>query len=241
MSEERVALVTGAGQGVGQQIATELIDAGYVVAAVDREGDRLEAMAAGLPSERVSTHVADVRDRAQLAAAVERIGRIDALVNNAGRWTWGPFLDSTPAQWEDEVAINLMGPVHLCHLVLPGMLERGWGRIVSIVSDSGRTGEPGVAVYAAAKAGVAGFSRSLAKEVGKHGITVNCVSLSTTVTPGALETFDERQLERMPRFYPMGRLGRPEDAANAVRFFLDERSEWVTGQTLSVNGGYAML
>lgn len=245
MSGPRVALVTGAGRGVGERIVTELVASGYRVTALDRDPKGLDALAGRLPADQLLTQIADVRERTELAravsAAADRFGGVDVLVNNAGRWTLGAFVDSDPEQWNDELAINLLGPLHVTQLVLPAMVDRHWGRIVSIISDSGRVGEPNVAVYAAAKAAVAGFSRSLAKEVGRHGITVNCVSLSTTVTPGARETFDERQLEKMPRFYPVPRLGRPEDAAAAVQFFISEQAEWVTGQTLSVNGGYAML
>jgi NAD(P)-dependent dehydrogenase (short-subunit alcohol dehydrogenase family) len=244
----QVALVTGAGQGVGEAIATRLAGAGADLALIDLRADTVRAVAERIAAEtgRVVRHyAADVRDREALASVVKDAetitGGLDVLVNNAGMWISGRFIESSPEDWQTQLDINLGGVLHLCHLVLPGMTGRGYGRVVNVISDSARVGEPGVAVYAAAKAGVAGFSRVLAKEVGKHGVTVNCVSLSTTVTPGAHDTFTEEQLERMPKFYPVRRLGRPEDAAAAVTYFASRDAEWVTGQTLSVNGGYATL
>jgi NAD(P)-dependent dehydrogenase (short-subunit alcohol dehydrogenase family) len=189
--------------------------------------------------------VADVSDRQQLAAVLgdtlDRLGPVDIVVNNAGRWTYAAFVDSDPQAWATDIGINLLGVMNTCHILLPQMIERNYGRVINVVSDSGRVGEPNVAPYAAAKAGVMGFARSLAKEVGREGITVNCVSLSTTLTPGALETFTSAQLDKMTRRYPVGRLGQPEDAAEAVAYFASPAASWVTGQTLSVNGGYAML
>jgi 2-hydroxycyclohexanecarboxyl-CoA dehydrogenase len=243
---QRVALVTGAARGVGEEITTRLLGAGVQVLAVDRDRATLEELAGRLGGP-AALHpvVADVRFRPELetavTAALDVFGRIDILVNNAGRWTVAPFVASDPAAWDDDLAINLVGPLHLTQLVLPHMISAGWGRVVSVVSDSGRVGEPNVTVYSAAKAGLAGFSRSLAKEVGRHGITVNCVSLSTTLSPGGRATFDEAQFEKMVRRYPMGRLGLPADAAAAVLFFAGDEAGWVTGQVLSVNGGYAML
>jgi 2-hydroxycyclohexanecarboxyl-CoA dehydrogenase len=184
---QRVALVTGAARGVGEEITARLLGAGVRVVAVDRDRATLEELTGRLGDGAAALHpvVADVRFRPELEAAVtaalDVFGRIDVLVNNAGRWTVAPFVTSDPAAWDDDLAINLMGPLHLTQLVLPHMISAGWGRVVSVVSDSGRVGEPNVTVYSAAKAGLAGFSRSLAKEVGRHGITVNCVSLSPPV------------------------------------------------------------
>jgi 3-oxoacyl-[acyl-carrier protein] reductase len=176
----------------------------------------------------------------QLAGVRRDFGEFDIIVNNAGRWTVSPFLATDPQMWQDELAVNLMGTLHVVHLLLGSLLERGYGRVVNIVSDSARVGEPNVTLYAAAKAAVGGFSRALAKEVGPSGVTVNCVSLSTTVTPGSLDTFTAEQLERMPRFYPLRRLGTPEDAAAAVAYLASDDAGWVTGQTIGVNGGYAI-
>lgn len=244
----QVAIVTGAGQGVGRAIAQRLASAGASLAVVDRSSESATEVADDLASRFggvARAYACDVRDRSGLESVVRDVegisSRIDILVNNAGRWISGPFVQSSVEEWQEQIDINFLGVLHLSQLVLPRMLDAGYGRIINVISDSARVGEPGVAVYAAAKAAVAGFSRVLAKEVGRHGITANCVSLSTTVTPGAHETFTEEQLARMPRLYPMGRLGRPEDAAAAVAYFSSPEAEWVTGQTLSVNGGYATL
>lgn len=244
----RVAVVTGAGRGIGVMIAHRLAELGASVGVLDVDGDAAKQTARRLRDEfGVETLgvPADVTDHTittrAVAAVHEGLGPVEVLVNNAGRWHYGAFVDTTPADWASDVAVNLTGVMNVCHAALPDMLERGYGRIVNIVSDSGRVGEPNVAAYAAAKAGVMGFSRALAKEIGRGGVTVNCVSLSTTLTPGAYETFTAEQLKKMTRRYPMDRLGRPEDAAAAVEYFASPAAEWVTGQTLSVNGGYAML
>lgn len=242
----RVAVITGAARGAGAAIARRLARGGARVALLDLDADAVAATSADFDSEaKPLPHVVDIRDRSAVQATVGAVaaemGRIDVLVNNAGRWTVGPFMETQPDDWHADVDVNFYGTLHMIHAVLPTMLDAGFGRIVNIVSDSGRVGEPRVAVYAASKAAVAGFSRALAKEVGSRGVTVNCVSLSTVRTPGAEATFTADQFDRMPRFYPVGRLGDVEDAAAAVAYFASPAAEWVTGQTLSVNGGYAML
>lgn len=242
----QTAVVTGAGHGVGAAIAERLAVAGARVGVWDLDGDAAEQVAERIASGggRALGATVDVTERDALAAALARteadLGRPGILVNNAGVWLASPFVDSDPEQWRVQLEVNLWGVLHLTHLVLPGMIEQGCGRVVSIMSDSARTGEPNVAVYAGAKAAVGGFTRALAKEVGPQGITVNCVSLSTTVTPGAHRSFTPEQLERMPRFYPMRRLGRPDDAAGAVAYLASDEASWVTGQIIGVNGGYAM-
>jgi 2-hydroxycyclohexanecarboxyl-CoA dehydrogenase len=242
----RRALVTGAGRGVGAAIARRLADEGAAVALLDRDRSTVDAVAQEI-ADGGGTSIAlaaDVTDRAALASELARVrdafGNLDTLVNNAGRWTICPFLQTDPGAWQSDLGVNLVGTLQVVHLLLADMVERRFGRIINIVSDSARTGEPNVAVYAAAKAGVGGFTRALAKEVGPDGVTVNCVSLSTTVTPGAMESFTTEQVERMPRFYPLRRLGRPEDAAGAVAFLASDDASWITGQTLGVNGGYAI-
>lgn len=244
----RTAVITGSGQGIGVAIARRLGQSGarLVLLDVDEQAvtDTSHALRAELGSD-VAVAVADVSNRQQLAAVLgdtlERLGPVDIVVNNAGRWSYAAFVDSDPQAWTSDIAVNLLGAMNMCHILLPHMIGRNYGRIVNVVSDSGRVGEPNVAPYAAAKAGVMGFARSLAKEVGRAGITVNCVSLSTTLTPGARQTFTGAQLDKMTRRYPVGRLGQPEDAAEAVAYFASPAASWVTGQTLSVNGGYAML
>lgn len=243
----RRALVTGAGQGVGAAIAGRLAEEGATVAVLDRDSSTAAEVARQIRDKgaAATAFTGDVCDKRaldeQLAAVQQEIGGLDIVVNNVGRWTIAPFLETDPAAWQGDLDVNFVGTLNVVHALLGPMVERGYGRIVNIVSDSARTGEPNVAVYAAAKAAVGGFSRALAKEVGPSGVTVNCVSLSTTVTPGARSTFTDAQIERMPKFYPLRRLGTPDDAASAVAFLASDDASWITGQTLGVNGGYAIL
>lgn len=242
----RAAVVTGAAQGIGVAIAERLLRDGATVTLLDADAEAVAATAERLTTDHGADHVgwvgADVTDQDAVTAAIADVGTpVDVLVNNAGAWTIGPFVESEARSWRRDVEVNLLGVMVMTHAVLPSMLDRGWGRIVSIVSDSGRVGEPNVAAYAAAKAGAMGFTRALAKEVSSGGVTANCVSLSTTITPGAHGTYTPEQMRKMVRRYPVGRLGRPEDAAGAVSYFASPDAEWVTGQVLSVNGGYAML
>lgn len=242
----RAAVVTGSAQGIGVAIAERLLRDGATVTLLDADAEAVATTAERLAADHGADHVdwvgADVTDQDAVTAAIADVGTpVDVLVNNAGAWTIGPFVESEARSWRRDVEVNLLGVMVMTHAVLPGMLDRGWGRIVSIVSDSGRVGEPNVAAYAAAKAGAMGFTRALAKEVSSGGVTANCVSLSTTITPGAHGTYTPEQMRKMVRRYPVGRLGRPEDAAAAVSYFASPDAEWVTGQVLSVNGGYAML
>jgi len=243
----RVALVTGAGQGIGAAIAGRLSGEGATVLVMDLDEAAVEAQVKLLNDRSAAGAyglVADVRERNQLDRELRRVedavGPCQVVVNNAGRWTMKPFLDTTPDLWADQIDVNFYGVLNVTHRTLPAMVEAGYGRVVNVISDSARVGEPNVSLYAGAKAAVAGFSRALAKEVGRSGVTVNCVSLSTTRTPGAFATFDEGQIERMVRFYPAGRLGEPEDAAAAVAYLGSDDAAWVTGQVIGVNGGYAM-
>jgi len=241
----RTALITGGGQGVGAETARVLAAAGAAVAVNDLDGDRagrvVDELRAG--GARAATAVGDVTDPSAVeelfATAESALGPVDVLVNNAGIPPGGvgarPFVDSTPAQWRGLIDLNLHAVLHCTHRALPSMIERGWGRIITIVSDAGRIGEPNIAVYAAAKAAAAAFSRSLAKEVGRFGITCNCISLGSIA--GANRS--EETLRRAARHYPTGRLGRADDVAPAVLYLASPEAEWVTAQTLPVDGGYA--
>ncbi len=239
-----VAIVTGADGGVGTRLVTRLLKNKWRVAALDLNFNNLSKLQMEFP-ELLVTISADLRSRRQIESAVattiEQFGVIDAIINNAGAWSISPFAQSAPEMWYRDIEVNFIGPLHLIHVALPYLVQSQQGRIVNVVSDSGRIGEPTVAVYSGAKAGLTGFSRSLAKEIGRDGITVNCVSLSTTVTPAARETYTEDQLKKMVARYPMGRLGTPEDAASMIMYLLGPEASWVTGQTISVNGGYAIL
>jgi 2-hydroxycyclohexanecarboxyl-CoA dehydrogenase len=240
----RTVIVTGANGGIGTHLVRRLLEEGWNVAGIDLNLDQLDDLCAENP-DRMMALTADMRDANSLQKAVEatmaRFDGVDALVNNAGKWTIGQFDLTSPEDWQQDIDINFVGPLLLTQMVLPLLFSRGGGRIVSVTSDSGRVGEPFVAVYSGAKAGLAGFSRSLAKEVGKRGVNVNCVSLSTTVTEAARETYSAEQLEKMVARYPMRRLGTPADAIGMIMYLLGDEATWITGQTFSVNGGYAIL
>lgn len=243
----RTALVTGAGRGVGAEIALTLAQYGARVAINDIDHARA-ASAVERITESGGTAVATIADvtdasavRAMVTDVEERLGTIDVLINNAGLPAHGmrmcAFVDSEPHEWESVLKINVDGVLQCSHAVLPGMTAQKWGRIITISSDSGRTGESRMAVYAASKAAGAGFTRSLAKEVGPDGITCNTVSLGTILPAGA-DPNDER-LAKHSRRYPVGRLGTPQDIAATVLWLASDAGSWVTGQTIPVNGGYA--
>jgi 3-oxoacyl-[acyl-carrier protein] reductase len=247
----RRALVTGAGQGVGLGIARALGEAGAVVVVNDVVAERAGAVvdelrAAGAKAEALPF---DVTDWGQVSSAVDGFGGVDILVNNAGNaGTDGSmlpegFLDSDPAEWGHFFGVNLFGVMHCTRAVLPAMIEAEWGRIVTIVSDAGRYGTSKVAPYAAAKAGAAGFSRSIAREMGRYMITVNCVSLSTIETPTTARpapATPEEEAARRERLKPyvIRRRGTPDDVAGMVAFLASDHASWITGQTYAVNGGF---
>jgi 2-hydroxycyclohexanecarboxyl-CoA dehydrogenase len=242
----KVALVTGAGQNVGAEIARLLASRGAAVAVNDLFDERAQDVATAIRDRGASAagFEADVTDlddvRAMVAGVEQSLGPIDILVNNAGvppstDWDLIPFHETRPESWAAWVDLNLYGVFNCCHAVVGGMAERGWGRVVTIVSDAGRTGEGLMAVYCAAKAGAAGFSRSIAKELAPRGVTANAIALGTLGPPDG----DPAIVERLARHYPVGRIGAPTDIAPAVLWLASDEAAWVTGQTIPVNGGYA--
>jgi NAD(P)-dependent dehydrogenase (short-subunit alcohol dehydrogenase family) len=245
----RRALVTGAGQGVGAAIATLLADAGATVAVNDLVAERAEMQAAAL-RERGAHAVAapfDVTDFAQVTAAVEGLGGIDILVNNAGNAggdTWPgmvPFAQTSPADWQPFLAVNLFGVMHCVRAVLPSMIATGWGRVVTIISDAARVGESNMAAYATAKGGAAALTRSVAKEVARHGVTANNISLGTMRTPLTEASWAAASAEEIAarlRAYPIRRPGQPDDVAGLVGYLVG--ASWITGQTIPLNGGYSV-
>jgi NAD(P)-dependent dehydrogenase (short-subunit alcohol dehydrogenase family) len=246
----RRALVTGAGQGVGRGIAHAMAAAGADILVNDFVADRAGAVveeltAAGAHATAVPF---DVSDHAAVRDAVGDAA-VDILVNNAGNagpegFTFAPFPESDPAEWHRYFQVNLFGVMNCTHAVLTGMIDRGWGRVVTIVSDAGRWGEPRMAAYSAAKAGAAGFTRSIARDVGRHGITVNNVALGTIDATGnmeaALSSEEGERFRRQLRGYIIRRFGRPDDIAAMVTFLASPLAEWITGQTYPVNGGYTV-
>ena len=232
--QERVALVTGGARGIGRAIALALAADGRRVVV----GDLLEADADGMLAVRL-----DVTDPASVARAVgaveEALGPVDILVNNAGWDEMRPFLETDEPFWDRVLDINLKGGLRMIKATAPGMVERGWGRVVNIGSDAGRVGSSLESVYSAAKGGVIAFTKTLARELARTGVTANTVCPGPTRTP-MLAEMEPRLVEALERAVPMRRLGEPDDVAAAVAFFASERAGYITGQTLSVSGGLTM-
>ena len=229
---DRVVFVTGAARGIGRAIAARLVKESSKVAIADLDADGARRTAAEL-GERTFPVAIDVADSASVKAAVgaalAHFGRIDGLVNNAG--------------WDKVLAINLRGPIAVTRAVLDGMIERRGGWIVSISSDAGRLGSSGEVVYSAAKAGVIGFSKALAREVARHGIHVNVVCPGPTNTPllAQVGADNPKLVAALANAVPWKRIGEPEDIAGAVAFLLSDDAGFITGQTLSVSGGLTMV
>jgi NAD(P)-dependent dehydrogenase (short-subunit alcohol dehydrogenase family) len=263
----RRALVTGGGQGIGRATAHALAEAGASVVVDDVVADRAEGVAAEIRDTGREAEAAafDVTDRRAVRTAVDELGGVDILVNNAGNaGTEGfgplvPFAVTDPDTWDRYLRVNLYGVMYCTHAVLPAMIAKGDGRIVTVVSDAGRFGDAYLAPYAAAKAGAAGFCRSVAREVGRHGITVNCVSLGTVRTTAAVAVDGtdpdpdpdqpsqrgghddaEEAMRRRLRRYIIRRPGEPADVAAMVTYLASPLASWITGQTYPVNGGYTL-
>ncbi len=244
----RRVLITGAGQGVGRGIAHGFAAAGAQVVVNDLFTDRAQEVADELAATGAAALACpfDVTDYAAVAAAVDELGGVDILVNNAGNagadgWTGlAKFVDTTPDQWEPFLRVNLYGVLYCARATLPSMIAKGWGRIVTIISDAGRTGEANMAAYCTAKAGAAGLTRALAIENGRHGITVNNISLGTMRTRETGTIWadpDNPTAKSMLARYVVRRPGLPEDAAALAVFLASEQASWITGQTCPLNGG----
>ncbi len=239
----RGALVTGATGGIGGAIARKLHAAGASVAISGTKIERLEALADEL-KERVHIVPCDLSDRAavqKLAGEAEaKLGTLDILVNNAGVTKDNLFVRMKDEEWDDVIAVNLTSTFMLCRAALRNMMRRQWGRIINITSISGIIGNPGQGNYAAAKAGMIGMTKSLAREVASRGITANCIA------PGFIKTamtdaLTEKQVEAIAQHIPAAKFGEPDDIAAAALYLASEEARYMTGQTLHVNGGMAMV
>jgi 3-oxoacyl-[acyl-carrier protein] reductase len=243
----RTALVTGAGGGVGRAIAVQMARAGAEVWVNDVHLDRAEKVCAEIEAERLTAWpvVADVTERDAVVAMHGQTGSLDILVNNAGIPVEGfpikTFVETGPEEWDPLIRLNLAAVLNVTRTYLPGMLERRWGRVLTIVSDAGRRGERKQVVYGAAKAAAMGFSRGLAAEVGRDGVTVNCIALGTMKHGQMAEALDaDPALEaKLARSYPAGRVGTPADPAPLAVLLCSDAGEWITGQVYPVDGGYA--
>jgi 2-hydroxycyclohexanecarboxyl-CoA dehydrogenase len=240
--DDKIAIVTGAGQGIGQAIAGKLAAEGATVVVTDLDETSAKGTADALPGAVAIR--ADVSDRRAVQAMTDRVvqqfGRVDVLVNNAGWDKASPFVDSDPADWDRAIAINLYGVLHTCKAVLPVMAARGGGAVVNLGSDAGRVGSSGEAVYSAAKGGVIAFTKSLAREMARHQVRVNCVCPGPTDTALFASFAGPKLREALTRAIPFRRLGQPADVANVVAFLASDEASFVTGQTVSVSGGLTM-
>jgi 2-hydroxycyclohexanecarboxyl-CoA dehydrogenase len=242
----RAVIVTGGASGIGRATALLFAREGaqVYIGDVDEAGGAAtaaEATAAGHKAAFLPLDLADPASVTAFADAVhQRVGRADALVNGAGWDRIQPFMENPPEMWESLIAINLLGAVRLSRAVLPPMIEAQAGKIVNISSDAGRVGSMGETVYAAAKGGLIAFTKSLAREMARHKLNVNCVCPGPTDTP-LFNRQPERMREALTRAIPFRRIAQPEDIAEAVMFFAGPRSDYITGQVLSVSGGLTMV
>lgn len=242
----RVVLVTGSSRGIGAEVAVRAAAEGATVAVhYHRGADAAERTLArirelGAEGEAFGADLADGAQAADLVArAIERFGRVDGLVNNAGRTQVGPFLAIDPGEWDAVIATDLSAAFHTCRAVLPSMVERGSGSIVNVASRLGQVGVAETAAYSAAKAGLIGLTRSLAQEFGPRGVRVNAVAPGMTITEMTTDLADSDEGRRRLAGMPLGRFGRADEVAEAVIFLLSDASSLFLGQTLNPNaGGY---
>jgi 2-hydroxycyclohexanecarboxyl-CoA dehydrogenase len=243
----RGVVLTGGANGIGRAIAGRLAAEGMAVAILDQDGAGAARAAAEIGAAGGVAHglPVDIADGAAVEEAVMRceelLPGLDALVNNAGFDRAAPFLESDPALWRRLIDVNLYGPLHVTHAVLGRMAARGRGRVVSLASDAGRVGSSGEAVYAACKGGVVAFSKSVAREMARSGITLNVVSPGPSDT-ALFRDFDPtgRLAAALERAIPMRRLGAPGDFPGIVAFLLSDDAAFITGQVISVSGGLTM-
>ncbi len=243
--EGRVSIVTGASQGIGEVIARDLAEEGATVVLADVQREKLEAVAGAINAAggRAEAHAVDVADAAAVertvAAVVAAHKRVDHLVNNAGITRDGLLMRMKEEDWDAVLRVNLKGTFNFSRAVLRTMIAARYGRIVNIASIAGQMGNPGQANYAASKAGVIAFAKSLAREVGSRGITVNAVApgfIETAMTAGLPEEVKAAYLEAIP----LKKFGLPKDVSSAVKFLLSEDASYITGQVVGVNGGMYM-
>jgi 2-hydroxycyclohexanecarboxyl-CoA dehydrogenase len=233
------AVVTGAASGIGRAVAIELAGLGAEVVAADRNLEGATETA-GM-HDRIAAHHLDLADPGSIVAFAREVGAIEVLVNAAGWDRIEPFMDNSDEFISDIVAINYLGPVRLSKALLPPMIEAGTGAtIVNIASDAGRVGSTGETVYAGAKGGIIAFTKSLAREMARHKITVNCVCPGPTDTP-LFNNQPDGMKAALIRAIPLRRLATPEEISAAVVFFASDRSRFTTGQVLSISGGLTMV
>jgi 2-hydroxycyclohexanecarboxyl-CoA dehydrogenase len=241
----KTAVVTGGASGIGKATAEAFAEAGAHVLIGDLDEQNGNAVAAAIRARGQGADFIrlDVSDLASIAAfkdaACKLRPQIDIVANVAG---WGkiqPFMENTPEFWRKVMDVNLLGPVAMTHAFLPGMIERNSGKVVTVSSDAGRVGSLGETMYSGAKGGAIAFTKSLAREVARYGINVNCVCPGPTDTP-LLRAVPEKHQEAFVKATPMRRLAKPSEIADAILFFASDRASFITGQTISVSGGLTL-
>jgi 2-hydroxycyclohexanecarboxyl-CoA dehydrogenase len=241
--DNKIAIVTGAGQGIGAGVASKLSEEGATVVVTDINEETAKQTATALGNGAIGIRT-DVTDRDSVDAMVDQViaefGRVDVLVNNAG-WDKGEaFVDSEPETWDRIIQINLYGVLNTSKKVLPIMAEQGYGKVVNLGSDAGRVGSSGEAVYSAAKGGVIAFTKAMAREMARAEVNVNCVCPGPTDTALFASMGGEKLREALKKAIPLRRLGQPQDLANAIAFLASDEASFITGQTVSVSGGLTM-
>jgi NAD(P)-dependent dehydrogenase (short-subunit alcohol dehydrogenase family) len=243
----KIALVTGAASGVGRQIALTLAQEGASVGVSYRSSrEEAEDLAGEIKARggKAKAYQADVSDFAAVKAMVDGIvkdfGALNILINNAGLAKRQRFVETTPEDWHRQIDVSLYGAIHCCYAAAPHLEAAKNGRIVAVIGDSSRIGESGLAIIAAARAGVVGLMKSLAREFGRSGTTANTVSLGLVETAHDKD-WVEANREKLERLYPVRRLGLPDDIAPMVALLASPHSGWITGQVLSISGGFSMV
>lgn len=249
--KDKTVIVTGGGGGIGGATSRRCAAEGAKVAVYDMNLAAAQKIAVEIRAAggQAAAFQCDITDRAQVDTAVAatqaQLGPVAVLVNNAGWDIFKPFIKTVPAEWDKLIAINLTGALHMLHAVLPGMVERGYGRVVNVASDAARGGSSGEAVYSACKGGLVALSKTLAREHARHGITVNVVCpgpTDTALLAGVAEGARDpaKLIDAFRSAIPLGRLGQGDDLASAIAFMGSDDASFVTGQVLSVSGGLTM-
>jgi 3-oxoacyl-[acyl-carrier protein] reductase len=245
--KDRIGLVTGGTRDVGRQISLSLAAEGATVAVHHGSSpDEADAVVAEIRNAggKAKAYQADMADGAAVQSMIQSIvtdhGGLNIVVNNAGLAIRKPFKETTPEEWRRQINVNLIGAIQLCHAAAPHLEKGGDGRIIAIVGDSSRVGESGLSIVSAARAGVIGLIKSIARELGRNGVTANTVSLGMVETGHDPEWLAANR-EKLVRLYPVRRLGQASDVAPTVMLLASPRSGWITGQTISVSGGYSMV
>jgi len=242
-------IVTGGGSGIGREVCKRFAEEGAEVGVFDMNGDGAAETVKAITDAggKASAHAVDITDRAAVDAGVAAFqagGPIDVLVNNAGWDVIKPFLDTDVDLWKKVIDINLYGPLHMHHAVLPGMVENGHGRIINISSDAGRVGSSGEAVYSACKGGIIAFTKTVARELARKGIQLNAVAPGPTDTPLFAQVASgeagAKIAEGLKRAIPMKRLAQPSDYPGVICFLASDDAGFITGQVISVSGGLSM-